>query len=332
MNASHCIPSFFTVLLVCLAHSLWPSSLFADNAARGPALVRDIYPLAMTHHSWSPKSARVLKRKESVAGVALLWGNTNSLSENYRIDAETRDFRFQYRRGIIENGEVSIEIPVVWRGGGVLDPFIDGWHDFWGLPQGNRNKVPDSEYSVSGLSIDGNFDLEQSGVRLGNIVLGGKYTLLKEKGAWPELAFDAQVSLPTSTDTMGHKGIDALAGFLGSYALQQLHFYFGAAGLYVNDTEIQSIGYERWRLETFATIEYAFEQFSLFAGTTLTSAVVKNIPSHPDYSGYIDFGLAVEVNEEAIIDVVLRENLVSERGGLDVAMLIGVRWKFTGFE
>lgn len=320
------------VLSVILFSAALPgATALADELnGRGPALVRDVYPLAALHYAWSPKSPGVLALDESSMGVTFLGGSTNAIRESYRIDSESRDLRFKYTRGVIKNGELSVEIPVVWRGGGVLDPSIDSWHDLWSLPQGNRNDVPDNEYFVFGLDDNGGtFDLDRSGTRLGNVVLSGKYTLLPGAGGAPQVAVDVALSLPTSSDTLGHKGLDVLAGVIGGYALGHWNFYLGVAGLFVGDTESQQVRYERWRGESFGTVEYAFEDFSLFAGATLTSGVVSNVSEHPDYSGYMDFGVAVDVTESCIFDLVLRENLVSGRGGLDVAFLVGLRWNLS---
>ena len=59
-------------------------------------------------------------------------------AENLRFDGESSRLAFNYRYGITDRLDLGIEVPYLWHRAGFLDAAIDGWHDFFGLPEGAR--------------------------------------------------------------------------------------------------------------------------------------------------------------------------------------------------
>ncbi len=90
--------------------------------------------------------ASILGRGESDWSVATHWisnfvedrrGNRAAVG-----DGETFIGSLRYARGF-GDFEVGIDLPYVRHSGGFLDSIIVDWHDFFGLPQGGRDVVPD---------------------------------------------------------------------------------------------------------------------------------------------------------------------------------------------
>ena len=82
--------------------------------------------------------------------------------EQLILDGETWRASLLYKRGIGERWTVGVEVPLIRQSGGVLDDVIDGWHAFFNLPEGNRNRLPEdrldfrySDRNVNAFTIDG---------------------------------------------------------------------------------------------------------------------------------------------------------------------------------
>lgn len=124
--------------------------------------------------------------------------------ESLVIDAENYRYElgFSYRR---DQWLAQINIPFVANSGGGLDGLIDGWHDFFGLPQGDRDKFPKDELNIKYLR-DGieQFSLDSNTSGLGDlsIAIG-----LESQN---ETRYFIGIELPTGSesDFSGNEAID----------------------------------------------------------------------------------------------------------------------------
>jgi hypothetical protein len=116
------------------------------------------------------------------------------------LDGETSRLRLAHRRGLGGGWEFGIEVPLLDRGGGFLDGWIQDWHGWFGLPNGGR------EFSASGQY---RYYYERDGVVLLDETRGGsgvgdvELTLGRAIGAGRVLR--AMAKLPTGDE-------DALGG------------------------------------------------------------------------------------------------------------------------
>lgn len=98
----------------------------------------------------------VLPRGEASSSVALDWSNEFFLRSNTResltLDGESQRLALRYRAGIAPLWghalEWSFELPLLFTGGGVLDGPIENWHSTFGLPNSNRDDVPQDRYRI----------------------------------------------------------------------------------------------------------------------------------------------------------------------------------------
>jgi len=118
-------------------------------------------------------------------------------AENYRYE-----FAFRNRRG---NWLTQITLPLVANDSGFLDSTIEDWHDFFGLPNGRRDRFPQDNLAIS-YSRDGValFSQTESSSGLGDISLAVGYQPPAATG------FYFGVELPTGSaeDFSGNEAID----------------------------------------------------------------------------------------------------------------------------
>ena len=123
----------------------------------------------------------VLPRNASTNSVTLDWSNEfflrSTARENLTLDSESQRLALRYRAGIAPLWgralEWSLELPLLFTGGGVLDSGIENWHSTFGLPNSNRDDVPQDRYRIryvrDGVTL---VDREQGDSGLADVRLG----------------------------------------------------------------------------------------------------------------------------------------------------------------
>ena len=156
--------------------------LSAPAAQAEPFLTRNQNPLLALYGLPSPLPARLPDAGHGrIAGV-LNWSNDANLDASgpaaYTMDAEVIEARLHVEHTFWPKIALRAEFP--WRrvSGGSLDSFIENWHEFFGLPNGSRERLPRDELLIEFRDVDGTrlrVDEATSGV--GDIPLSVGYQL-----------------------------------------------------------------------------------------------------------------------------------------------------------
>lgn len=140
--------------------------------------------------------SRVLDAGQYATRFSLDWSNEYVARANARetltVDAETQRLTLGFRRGIAEGVELTLDVPLLFSGGGVLDGVIEGWHDAFGLPNGGRQRVPQDRYRVQYV-VDGQTRIDETrgGDGFGDVEAGVGFRLRDD------FALRALVKLPS---------------------------------------------------------------------------------------------------------------------------------------
>lgn len=115
-------------------------------------------------------------------------------TESLTLDGETARLAWRYMQGA-DGWEWGFELPVVHVGGGFMDSFIEGWHDFFGLPNGGRELAPQDRYQYR-YERDGSvvLDRTEEGWALGDVRLSAGWALSDS------LALRGELKLPTGDE------------------------------------------------------------------------------------------------------------------------------------
>ena len=310
-----------------------PFNLKADGPAWGfgPPDLENQYPLALLHRSFSPRSPEVREEGSTTFSTHFAWTNTFIFEDTYVIDDETRYLDFKLAYVPLRDLEVSFSLPLYWRGGGELDSLIEDWHDFFGLPEGDRFRVPDDQFGYTGINQDGSgFSIARDGYSLGTAKLGTKYLLTKGSETSPAWALSLDLGLPTAKSTFGQESLDIIAGVVGSYRVESFSFYWGGAYVYYADDNIAGVKFESHHAEAFASAEYAITDslaflFSIYAH----SKVIDDLKDHPDEVIYNDFVLMYRSEDSYQLELLVRENPGGGDGSADVTFGLGAKVFFS---
>lgn len=162
--------------------------LCAPAARAEPFLVRNQNPLLAPYGLPKPLPARLPAAGAAAWSTSLQWTSAayaeSAADRSFEVDAESLEVRLRYLRSLGPRAAVYAELP--WRRTweGVLDGFIDTWHDITGLPGAEREGQPRNRlliaYQADGESLY-RFDQPRSG--LGDLPLGAGYQLFASPGA-----------------------------------------------------------------------------------------------------------------------------------------------------
>lgn len=141
-----------------------------------PLYAKNLSPLSGLFGFPSLREARTLASGQISAAVNGNVANTYSVDDNaredYNIDVETRRMAFRGAIGLGHGWELEAEVPWLRHEGGDLDEVIEDWHDFFNLPDGDRDQAPrdliDIRYAAPGVNLSLQEDVDGWGdVNLG---------------------------------------------------------------------------------------------------------------------------------------------------------------------
>lgn len=232
--------------------ALWSALAQAEDGAalRGlmdPFAARNYNPFV--HVYGIPAMAAASARGHGESSLALTLDVTShfsdgrSDSEFLSVDGETYRLELRYERGVGNGWQLGAALPLVAHDGGLLDGFINDWHDFFDLPSLGRTRVADDQlqfvYERDGVTqvlvdddVGGIGDL---------IVFAGKELSHARASAGTRLMAHAQLKLPTgdSDELLGSGAAD------GAVSLQaagrwhpRLHWHAAAALTYLGSGDV----------------------------------------------------------------------------------------------
>jgi hypothetical protein len=252
------VRSYLVVMLVCF------SSSFACALDLAPFTTSNQNPLVAVYGLPVAAPALVLQPGQTEVEIRLDLASLSSQGsregEAILLDGETMRSTLALRRGVGTRLEIGLEIPYVRHAEGFLDNFILDWHDFFNLPQGERENFPRDRllyhYERDGEVLI-NQDDEEGG--FGDLRLIGGWQLQRQsQGDICSSVLRASLKLPTgdekallgsgstdlalwlSTSRSLDGGSVALFGAIGALVLtdgdllpdQQRHLVgFGSAGV-----------------------------------------------------------------------------------------------------
>ena len=156
----------------------------AGNGQTSPFLTRDQNPFTLVYGQPLPTPARLPKANAIRYALSLDIANSLNIEtptgESLYVDFEAYNLTLGGYYGLSDRWALKLDLPWLYRSGGVFDHAIDEWHKAFGLPRANRPDVEDDQfrlsYSVNGLTA---LDQTTSQSGLADVQLGLGYGLVQ---------------------------------------------------------------------------------------------------------------------------------------------------------
>jgi hypothetical protein len=336
------------VLLLCAvapsAAALAQEAADADPSRpprRGPAEVRDEQLLAQPRLTLPAVSPETIGRGVWQVRISALWSNSFAWTQDqpgedptdrrFLIDGEAFTLDATIRRGLGRNVDVAARVPFRWRGGGVLDRFIDTWHRIFHLPNSNRPDFRRDAFRIEGLTTAGaSFSLNDSqGGGLGDTEVQARWRFLDGGSNRPSAAAVLRASLPTATGPFAGAGIGGATQVVLDAPLGTSWDLYLGAGLIVQDPgPVQGIEYATTRFDGFAAFEWRpGRRVSLVAETSAASRLVENIDSYPGLHWIVNVVGRMDITRHARFDVGFTENIKAQQATTDFAAIFALEFR-----
>lgn len=226
-----------------LALLFLPAVARAQSAWNGPLPAENSRPFNQIFLHLPPANPDVLSKNQSALGVQLDIANNLLIPAPDAGGAVEEDFETQrlmlgYRRGLGRDWEARLDAQLIARNGGVLDGFIQNYHDLFGL-EGNGQDIPAGRGNIErGRSVFAFQNVNGTGINRGDAFGLGDTTLsLGRQLSRSKFASAARlgVKLPTGSGTkvQGSGAFDGGANFDARYNFARNWALFGSAGAYL---------------------------------------------------------------------------------------------------
>jgi hypothetical protein len=313
----------------------------APSPRRGPAEVRDEQLLAQPRLTLPAISPQTLGRGAWEVRVSALWSNSfawtqkrpgeDPTNRRFLIDGESFTLDATIRRGLGHTVDVAVRAPVRWRGGGVLDRFIDAWHRVFHLPNADRPSFRRDAFRIEGLTTEGTpFSLDdRKGGGLGDTELQARWRFRDGASAGPCAALVLRASLPTATGPFAGIGLGGAGQVVLDAPLGRSWDLYLGAGLIVQDPgPIQGIEYATTRVHGFAAFEWRpWRRVSLVAETNAASRLVENIDSYPGLHWIVNVVSRIDLARHARFDLGFTENIKDQQATTDFAAIFALEFR-----
>jgi hypothetical protein len=298
---------------------------------RGPLPIRDSMPLAamrLALHPFSPETAAV---GEPVGRVEVTWGNTFLDHDSATVDAEVARAAIEIRDGVTDYVDAGIEIPLVYRGGGVLDGVANFMHDAFSFPDGGRSAAPDDRYLIAVEKKSGALSEPDEDWGLGDVIVSSKANLADgSDGSGFGIAILGETRIPTANDDLGADGFDVgVTGAISTRPIDGFVVYGGLGGTWFPDDRHQGLRYEPLRGYGFLAVEWeALEWASLLLQGDVASPLLDGPDSIDGWQSYVHMGAAIDVTEELRLELAFVENLEDQDATADFALFAALGFRF----
>jgi uncharacterized protein DUF3187 len=319
-----------------LAGALVPLCARAQPVRRGPLEVREEFLLAQPRLTLPSLSPHPLAPGEDRISLGLDWSSDFALKGaepnlTHFIDGEHRTLAIDYRRGVTPRVTLGARVPVRWRGAGVLDGLIDGWHRVTGLPDNDRGLYPQDRFVMEARGVSGRelaID-DGTGTGLGNVELSGLWAARRAEGGW-SLALVVRAELPTATHPFDGAGAGLGLQALAAHPLgRTVDVYAGVGGTVFTNERQADLDYARGRAHGFATLEWRLgHAVSLLLEMSAASRLVDNVVDYPGLQMYFRMGAKVDLGPRWRLEGGFVEGVSSIQATTDFGIQAGVARRF----
>ena len=309
-----------------------------DPHRRGPVEIRDGHLLAQARLTLPAAGPDTLGRGRWSAGASLLWSNSFSWTQDgpgeqpddrrFLIDGETLGLDFSVRLGVAEHWDVGLRLPVLSRGGGSLDSFVDAWHRLLHLPDAERPLFLRDAFRFEAATRAGPRISwsDRAGTGLGDLELETRWRIRDGRAGGTSLGLLGRVSLPTGTGPFEGNGPAAGAQLVLATAVRpRVEVYIGAGATVQDPGPVRGVLYEKARGQAFVALEWRLgRRLSLGAETDVASRLVENIDAYPGLHWVVNLTGRLDLGRSLRLDLGLTENLEDQQSTTDLAFFLAL--------
>jgi hypothetical protein len=250
---------------------------------------------------------------------------------SFLVDGEARSLAIDVRRGVTPSLTVGARLALQWRGGGVLDGLVDGFHALFSLPDNGRTLLPRDQLRVAGRDVrSGPIHWSGgSGFGVANLEVSALQALRSSPRGWA-LSAVARASIPTATGPFAGAGAGLGAQLVAAHPVGRgLDVYVGLGGTAHFEGDLAGLRYPRFQPQGYVAVEWrAGPRVSLLAQANASSRLVENLPEARRLRVEMRVGSKIDVGRRFALEIAVTEGVKNVDSTVDFGMLLGVTRRF----
>lgn len=217
--------------------------------------------------------------------------------ELLEFDGETTRLSFNYRIGVSDRLELGVELPYLFHESGSLDSLISGWHELFGLPNGNRGTVAENRINIVYSDEEGRLiSVDSSSSGIGDLRVKAGWQLSRDDAGGTALRFSVKLPTGDSDLLLGSGGFDVSVGIAGDrnglWGVEKLSGFYRLQGIYLGKPDHFDRRYNPVVGQVSGGLGYSLHRRAqVMVQTTVRTALYdSNIGSIGDPSALFTFG------------------------------------------
>jgi len=280
-----------------------------DYNPRGPLRIKNQMPMYLFFLSFTPDKAEIVDYKKlewelyyHVSNIIIDKVTTNTEEYIVQIDTEVNKVALDLRYGLLENTELSVEIPYIHFSKGFLDGFIQNFEDLLGFvtTPGARENADKYQYKYE-VRKDGVYAIRSNEPHgaFGDTVLTVKHKLLDERydTSWPTLSVRGALKIPTGSESelTGSDEWETGISILGDKSFGHIFTYANINMVFIQEPEfLNGWDMKNYIFSTSAAAEYFFtKRFSSVFQWNWNSTPFPTTGTHPLDNNAVDIALGL---------------------------------------
>jgi hypothetical protein len=274
-----------------------------------------------------PRTPSTLARGEHQVRVGATWANVWANEEGdfdpengeigtFLLDYESLDAYLSYAYGLSDVFQIEMEYEQRWRFGGVMDGFIEGFHDLFGLGQSGRDLWPRNRTFIYIDRDNGGsppiLENEESGTLTRGILATLQHNVTCGTARMPALSWSATARYGFGGETLEGSDWDVALSVAASRRIGEFYVYLTLGYAWYGSDAIQGIALEDTQLTILAAGEWRFKpRMSLILQILSTEGVATEFDPFSRTSNEVVFGWKWECNDAGVLEVGLLENIIT---------------------
>ncbi len=327
----------FAALLVARLAAAQDVSNWAESPAvgLGPLELRSESPLSILRLTPTPRTPRTLARGQWRLELLTSWNNYFDYEPQlYTIDAEALRFTMSAAYGVTPRLELAVGLPLSYRGGGIMDRFIENFEGLLHVANQDRKRFPRNRYQVLIHGPNGRtFELtgRDAGWGIEDATVGARYQLAPGTATTPAVMALLTVKVPTgrASSLFSSGGYDVAAGLSAGQRLgRRFNVYGSVVAMHYAATDMVGVRLKPNQLSLFAGLEYRRSQrMSWLLQALVTSPGAEHFGGFSKNTYEITFGFKRVLGPHVLLEASLLENLFIFDNSPDVGFHVGLVWR-----
>ena len=197
-----------------------------------PLAVRNQHPVQLTRMHAGPRPPRAVASGESEAELSVdwtsLWLRPGDGFDRIELDGEILRLTPTLRYGLGQGFDLSLGLPFQLTSGGVLDSFIETWHEIFALPQNRRDQFARDRFVVradtfGAFGLQPAYQMNERPLRPADWPIALAWFPELDGEAW-SFGVQGGIELPTGDedDGFGNGELDWMLGMIGSWRSERV--------------------------------------------------------------------------------------------------------------